>query len=748
MDEMTLRQALDAADAEIISESPIICTIDADTRVINTPPNFMLGVESDEKAKRVFFRCPKIVGDNIDLTFLHLYINYQNAANEKNVYFVDDLREDGEEITFSWLLSRHVTQVNGIVHFIVCAKKNNGEFTEIEWNTKTASGSVGEGLEAQQENEELHSDLLEQLLTKMDNATADIAAEAERQIEAVQAEGTEQIAKIQTEADSYVPYEKANALAIHQSASGRSIHTEDSADWRMMGMNVYGRTEQVKTTGAQLLDTDSYEVGNYNSNNGLPENNSSIYRFANSIPVNAGETLYSLKNLFRLWYKADGTFIKSNDAGGTYIIVPNDAASLKVRIFSNEFETFNPNNYMISRSPITAWEPYTGGKPSPSPEYPQELVSVGDGGNVGVDVLGGNLAYLPNLNAKVYAGVTWSCNNGVVTAKGTAVGYSETTTFLIFDVTTLPNGTYFVSGNKSGCNVYVSILKDGVTTYYTNTSFVKDGTEEKIKFYLRIKDGVTLDTTVYPMLNRGSFPVPWERYKKQTLTLPTPNGLPGIPVESGGNYTDEDGQQYVADEVCLQDGQWGVERKFVEIIYNGTEIWGLDSVDTTPEFIRFSIRVKDKYAIALCDRLFVRTTEPHGNYEYIYYRNSLVYIQLKRNRLVTQDLEGCYSWLSNNNVKVLYLKNTPVFEPFPEETQNAIKSLRTNYSTTNVMNDAEAHMELSYIVDTRKYMDKEHAKIRAEYDEQIAYILSLLPESVQAAMINTETDNLLNEMEV
>ena len=42
--------------------------------------------------------------------------------------------------------------------------------------------------------------------------------------------------------------------------------------------------------------------------------------------------------------------------------------------------------------------------------------------------------------------------------------------------------------------------------------------------------------------------------KTQTLTLPTPNGLPGIPVTSGGNYTDSTGQQWVRDEVDLEKG--------------------------------------------------------------------------------------------------------------------------------------------------------------------------------------------------
>lgn len=42
--------------------------------------------------------------------------------------------------------------------------------------------------------------------------------------------------------------------------------------------------------------------------------------------------------------------------------------------------------------------------------------------------------------------------------------------------------------------------------------------------------------------------------KTQTLTLPTPNGLPGIPVTSGGNYTDPTGRRWVCDEVDLERG--------------------------------------------------------------------------------------------------------------------------------------------------------------------------------------------------
>lgn len=43
-------------------------------------------------------------------------------------------------------------------------------------------------------------------------------------------------------------------------------------------------------------------------------------------------------------------------------------------------------------------------------------------------------------------------------------------------------------------------------------------------------------------------------YTAQTISISTPNGLRGIPVASGGNYTDADGQQWISDEIDLSSG--------------------------------------------------------------------------------------------------------------------------------------------------------------------------------------------------
>lgn len=57
-----------------------------------------------------------------------------------------------------------------------------------------------------------------------------------------------------------------------------------------------------------------------------------------------------------------------------------------------------------------------------------------------------------------------------------------------------------------------------------------------------------------PQLELGSTATSYSPYREQLLTLPTPTGLPGIPVTSGGNYTDPQGQQWVCDKVDLEKG--------------------------------------------------------------------------------------------------------------------------------------------------------------------------------------------------
>lgn len=107
-----------------------------------------------------------MVGNNVDLTEYKLYINYKNANGGYDAYPIDDVVVSGDNITFSWLLSRYVTLSSGVVNYSLCAKKLNGDIISNEWNTTIANGTVIQGLEATQEIIEEHPDMIERLLSQ------------------------------------------------------------------------------------------------------------------------------------------------------------------------------------------------------------------------------------------------------------------------------------------------------------------------------------------------------------------------------------------------------------------------------------------------------------------------------------------------------------------------------------------------------------------------------------------------------
>lgn len=90
--------------------------------------------------------------------------------------------------------------------------------------------------------------------------------------------------------------------------------------------------------------------------------------------------------------------------------------------------------------------------------------------------------------------------------------------------------------------------------------------------------------------------------KTQTITLSTPNGLPGIPVTSGGNYTDQNGQQWVCDEVDLERGVKVQRVNAVDL--SACAIIGTTNLSVTKRLaIRLPLKAKDYTVKALCNRL-------------------------------------------------------------------------------------------------------------------------------------------------
>lgn len=169
-------------DVNLLSEESDICTIDDKTRAIFVPSTIVVGgVQSDKNAERIKFSCPKIVGDNLDLSKFSVRINFENVSSVdfnvsiKDQYICDDVAVDGENVTFSWLIGRNAARYMGTVRFIVCAVKTDSDSNiSVEWNTAIAEVPVLEGIEIDQPQiGQEEKDVINQLLELTKNTSAE-----------------------------------------------------------------------------------------------------------------------------------------------------------------------------------------------------------------------------------------------------------------------------------------------------------------------------------------------------------------------------------------------------------------------------------------------------------------------------------------------------------------------------------------------------------------------------------------------
>lgn len=183
---------------------------------------------------------------------------------------------------------------------------------------------------------------------------------------------------------------------------------------------------------------------------------------------------------------------------------------------------------------------------TPTPDAPVPIVSAGDGGSVTVKATGKNLLNIPDGSGTA-RGITVTAKDGLISISGTATssGYAKLD-ILPF----IASGVVILSSSITSPKVklvsetWSVILSSGAADKMSNMA-------TKIVFI--VTQGQTYNLTgVKVQLELGTTATAYSPYREQLLTLPTPNGLPGIPVASGGNYTDPHGQQWVCDEVDLE----------------------------------------------------------------------------------------------------------------------------------------------------------------------------------------------------
>lgn len=764
--EKLLQETKSAVVAETQMED--ICVIDSDMRIIDIPEQFkVLGVESDKDVKVMQFRMPKTY-KGTDLSAFTISVNYQNARGTKDRYIVTDKKVSGDQIEFSWTVGKTATVYRGDTRFIVCMRLTGSDgVIKKEFNTTLATMTVLEGLEVddpviEQEEKDIIAQLLQIVDDKSKEAVQAVAEEGAKQIKAVQAAAQEIAAdreQIKTNKADIADLRQTKAGAIINSARGERIAVGDSAGAFFEGMKLFGKSWQVQTKGYQLFDASEVKTASMGGAT-VTANNDGSYTVSGTgsltkdFWIGGGYSHDEVLKLFKvgkLTVSAKATMPKvyvslSGSKGKHFEIYAGETVDITKEMLEDTNLSAGFGFYGGSGKGITpgtvkpmvyqdgdgVWESFSDGKASPSMEYKQDPESSGDSGTIGIGVCSANLYSEGNVSigdVKYTDFISWTGESEMFVsfyAKANSVDGALNIAIDYYDANKAKlggNGWSYQCGNTFA---KYSVSFTGIGAAGTNKNVdLRDVRFFKARF--RIGNSATTHIDYKDIVISDSEGVEFTGYQPpQILSLSTPNGLPGLSVDSGGNYTDSNGQQWICDEMDFKRGKY-VQRvrqfplNICNVHYHTS--YSSDSYYCFDLLNPNSNDTKNIYKRAVLCNAFVAkngsnmqhindiegiSTNPETRY------SEYIYIRVKASRLPGgKDAAQFRKWLIDNNVQIIEQIN-PIETDIPEETMTAYRNLCTNYPTTVIQNDSGAGMEVEYVADTKQFiLDQIKALVQA-----------------------------------
>ena len=642
------------------------------------------------------------------------------------------------------------------------ADVNNAGQTQAE-RVQTAGTTAVENIEnaqntATQAVETAKSEAIKAVQTEGTTQTGAVTAEGEKQVQAVQTAAQEivadrgQITKNKTE---IADLRQNKADAIVENVRGTLLNVKDSANALFEDFSMYGKTEQIQTTGANLIDYSKHKVNieknvevKYDCYNITIKNNNN-YPISVDFPIKLGAGNYYLSSASQMnaaVYKENKWFSNGilNSMKGSFNVTESGEYCVKINVEENSSTTIK--KLMCSKTEEAVYEPYTGDKPSPSPEYPQEPVNAGrlnldtEKYEIEIKVTGKNIFNVEKLNDKWNVGVNYYYIPLFV-GKGSRVSFSVSKKLTTGLKAYALFSKEFGGNEKAYSWIYHSSVEGLIKAKGTFTA------ETDVISLSFVGDKAILINELfnYLQVEISETPTAYEPYKEQTLTLTSDRPLTKW------------------DRLVEQDGQIGWLYGSEKYIVTGDEAFkiGDERYYTGDSTNMFFINPNFVEKIGFIDRLsyvngiFGNTTGVegycfNGTQLHMRFKNTLLGVKKSATKEVKEEAYKIYlkkEYDAGTPYEILYKSSETEFVPLPQSEQEAIRALQTYYPTTVASNSENMEMELSYVADTKNYTDRKIEQAVSAQTQNLANLLSLMPLSTQAAMIEADTNNIL-DMEV
>lgn len=444
----------------------------------------------------------------------------------------------------------------------------------------------------------------------------------------------------------------------------------NSLDAPLERLELGGKTEQVQTTGAQLLKP---KDGSYTVFGVSVDIANGEIKLSGTATSSGGRTI-RLSEPFLL--KA-GTYSSEVDGKIDFILSKNSDNSYLTNLLVKNFNvnedtevyvglnvmaqnTYNNKYHIMLNSgniPLP-YEPYTGGKPSPSPEYPQEIKNSGKWNEekqkyeIEISISGRNLFDFSTCEeGKVFEG----SGNIISAANGLLTDF----------IPCFPNSQYSRSRTGSTVVAFYDCDKNKIGFEIVgNTTFV---TPEKCRYFRFSAVKTVVDYTKI-VACPGQTVMDYEPYREPkffTLTSDRPITKWDRLVEQGGQI----GWLYnsVNETIDGKTGKWSIQP--ASKIFYRTDI-------TFPIVVPFCIELLGyDYSMGGYKKDTGITI------------NNLGILCITLPEEVELTLDAYKQYLADNPLHVLYKGDSEEFVPLPQSEQNAIRALKTYYPTTVITVD-------------------------------------------------------------